>query len=122
MSLDLGLTLAAILMGCAGIGFAIIAERRERPPGEPRLVPTTLVLFGSALVLILALAHVVSLVTGAPHRGRLGSIAAPMERVFAQRDIDPAGDDDGPARPGPGIGEIAEDGIAERDRADQLEV
>jgi len=72
----------------AAVVAAIVVERRPRQPGQPRLVPTTLILFVSVVVLVLALAHLVTLTTGQAHRGRLGQYGppAPVEYVFSPGD------------------------------------
>ena len=68
MELTLGL-IAGVL---ALIGLLIWIERRPRELGQVRLVPTTPLLFIALVVLVAVLAHLVSLVTGQPHMGRLG--------------------------------------------------
>ena len=65
-------TLSAILLALAVAGWMIVLERKGPVPGKPRLVPTTPILFLAVLALVLALAHMVTLVTGTPHIGRLG--------------------------------------------------
>lgn len=68
MSLELTL---AILLGALGI--AVLANWRERRPrelGRPPLVPSTAVQAIAIVVVILMLAHLVSLLTGTPIRGR----------------------------------------------------
>ena len=76
--LDLVVTSVLLVAALAGGAGLIWLERRPRPLGEPRLVPTTSLLFVCALIVVLALAHLVSIVTGAPHVGRLGGTALPF--------------------------------------------
>ncbi|MGI9413211.1 MAG: hypothetical protein ACR2PM_06060, partial [Hyphomicrobiales bacterium] len=72
VSLDVLITLAC-LAGSLSLGaYLLWLERRPIGPGRPRLVPTPPLLLICALVLILALAHMVTIVTGVPHKGRLG--------------------------------------------------
>ena len=70
--MDLAVTLCAAFGGFAGVVALLWLERRPREPGKPLLLPTTPLLFACLLVIILAMAHLVTLVTGVPHIGRLG--------------------------------------------------
>lgn len=68
MSLELTL---AILLGALGI--AVLANWRERRPrelGRPPLVPAAAIQAVAIVVAILMLAHLVSLLTGHPLKGR----------------------------------------------------
>jgi hypothetical protein len=65
-------TLSLFLLGLALCGFARWQESRPRALGEVRLVPTTFVLGLGVLLTVLAGAHLVSLVTGVPLKGRYG--------------------------------------------------
>ena len=71
-SADLALTVAAIVTALASAGALLWLERRPRELGKPLLVPTTPLLFLCLLIVVVALAHLVSIVTGTPHTGRLG--------------------------------------------------
>lgn len=70
--LDLILTLATLVAFTALAGWMILLEKRPPIPGSVRLVPTTPVLFFCMLAIVVALAHLVSIITGTPHLGRLG--------------------------------------------------
>jgi len=72
MDLETLWTASAMLVALAVAGWMIVLERREPVPGQPRLVPTTPVLFLALLALVLALTHLVTLITGTPHMGRFG--------------------------------------------------
>jgi len=72
LDLDLVLTVAVIVGASVSGGLLIHRERRPPDPGKPRLLPSTPLLFLCALALVLALAHLVTIITGAPHTGRLG--------------------------------------------------
>jgi hypothetical protein len=61
-SFELWLTLGSLVAGLAGVGWMAVLERRPRDLARPpRLVPTTPVMFLSALVAILALVHLLNL-------------------------------------------------------------
>lgn len=64
-----------LLLLAAGAGLAALARWREGRPrqlGEVSLVPTTLIMALGVLAFVLAAAHLVTLLTGVPLRGRLG--------------------------------------------------
>jgi hypothetical protein len=68
MSLELSL---AVLFAALAIGaLANWRERRPRELGRPPLVPYTAIQVVAVLVIILMLAHLVSLLTGQPLKGR----------------------------------------------------
>jgi hypothetical protein len=67
--MELGLTLGAIAAAIAVGAWMIRLERRPHDITRVRLVPTTPVLFLCVLVLVLALAHLVTLATDAPFTG-----------------------------------------------------
>jgi hypothetical protein len=68
MSLELSL---AVLFAALAIGaLANWCERRPRELGRPPLVPYTAIQVVAVLVIILMLAHLVSLLTGQPLKGR----------------------------------------------------
>lgn len=71
MTLEVILTVSAIVIALAVAGWMIVLERREPTPGQQRLISTTPVLFLAILALVLALAHMATLITGTPHMGRL---------------------------------------------------
>lgn len=61
--------IAAVLVLIGGIMWW---ERRPRALGQVSLIPTTPLLFIALVILVVFLAHLVSLVTGQPHMGRFG--------------------------------------------------
>lgn len=67
-------TLVLAAMASLVAGFCIWHQHRERdrPLGEVSLFPSTVVMILAVLVLILALAHLVTLMTGVPLKGRMG--------------------------------------------------
>lgn len=71
-TLDLILTISGLVVSAGLTIWMIVLEKKPPPPGELRLVPTTPFLFIGALGIILALAHLVTLLTGTPHVGRFG--------------------------------------------------
>ena len=64
-------TLIVLLLALAVAGFANWRERRPRPLGHPPLVPYTAIQMVALVVVILMLAHLVSLLSGQPLTGRL---------------------------------------------------
>lgn len=72
LSMDVLITVACLVASVSLGGLLVWLERRPREIGRPRLVPTTPLLLLCALVVVLALAHMVTIVTGVPHQGRLG--------------------------------------------------
>jgi hypothetical protein len=68
----LAVTLGLLAAALATFGGALYAARRPAPPGEPRMVPWTGIQFVSLVVVVLMLAHLVTLATGTPFRGRAG--------------------------------------------------
>lgn len=69
--MSLALTLAILLAALAIAGLANWRERRPRPLGRPPMVPYIAIQAIAILVIILMLAHLVSLLTGTPLKGRL---------------------------------------------------
>ena len=72
LSIDLLVTATALIAALTGVAVLLWLERRPREPGKSLLVPTTPLLFLCLLAIVLALAHMVTIVTGVPHKGRLG--------------------------------------------------
>ncbi len=70
--MELFVTIALIGAAMALIVYLVWLEKRPVELGKPRLVPLTPVLFLCILVLIMALAHVISLLSGTPYMGRMG--------------------------------------------------
>lgn len=68
----LGWTVALVVLGVALCGLARWQESRPRPLGEPPLIPPVLVLSSGVLLLVLAGAHLVTLLTGVPLKGQFG--------------------------------------------------
>lgn len=71
-STDFLVTVFGLIAALSGVVLLLWLERRPREPGKPLLLPTTPLLFFCLLIIVIALAHMVTLVTGVPHRGRLG--------------------------------------------------
>ena len=78
---DVLVTSILLVAALAGGAAMIWLERRPRSLGQPRLVPTTPLLFLCALIVVLTLAHLVSIVTGVPHVGRFGAVQLPHRMV-----------------------------------------
>ena len=72
LSLDFLVTLAGLVTALSGVVALLWMERRPREPGKPLLLPTTPLLFVCLVIIVIALAHMVTIITGVPHRGRLG--------------------------------------------------
>jgi uncharacterized membrane protein YidH (DUF202 family) len=70
--MSLTVTLAILALALAAAGFANWRERRPRALGRPPLVSYTAIQMLAAVVIILMLAHLVSLLGGQPLTGRLG--------------------------------------------------
>jgi len=70
--MDFAITIAMIAAAMGLVVYLIWLEKRPVELGRPRLVPLTPVLFLCILILIMALAHLVTLLTGSPHMGRMG--------------------------------------------------
>lgn len=70
--MSLGWTVLLVVAGLALCGWARWRESRPRPLGEVPLIPAAAVLAAGVLLLVLAGAHLVSLLTGVPLRGRYG--------------------------------------------------
>ena len=68
--MSLAVTLLVLLLALAVAGFANYQERRPRELGRPPLVPYTVIQMLAAVVIILMLAHLVSLLLGQPLRSR----------------------------------------------------
>jgi len=72
MTVELTITLGALVVAVAGTGYLVWLERKPRVPGHPRLIPSTPLMFLCLLVMIVAIAHLLTIVTGTPHTGRFG--------------------------------------------------
>jgi hypothetical protein len=68
--MSLELTLADLFAALAIAALANWRERRPRDFGRPPLVPYTAIQVVAVVVVILMLAHLVSLLTGQPLKGR----------------------------------------------------
>jgi hypothetical protein len=70
----LSLTVTLIILGAALVVFGIATYKARHPAevGEVRLIPYTGIQYVAIVVIVLMLAHVVSIVTGAPLLGRMG--------------------------------------------------
>ena len=69
--MDLAITLSVIAAALAGVIWLVILEKRPVEPGNPRLIPTTPVIFLLLVVILLGLAHLLTVVSGSPHMGRM---------------------------------------------------
>ena len=69
-AMNLETTLAVLFAALAAAAFANWRERRPRDLGRPPLVSYTAIQVIAVVVVILMLAHLVSLLTGQPLRGR----------------------------------------------------
>lgn len=69
---SLGWTLALLAVGLTLAALARWQETRPREAGEVRLFPVLPVMAVGVILSVLAAAHLVSLLTGSPLRGRLG--------------------------------------------------
>ena len=70
--LDLTNTIIILAIALAVAVAMVVMDWRKPPPGEVRLFPVIPVMMVAALVVILMLAHLVSLITGHPFQGRNG--------------------------------------------------
>jgi hypothetical protein len=70
--MGLGWTLALLATGLVLTGLGRWQETRPRELGDVRLVPTTAIMAVGVVLSVLALAHLVSLLTGVPLHGRYG--------------------------------------------------
>jgi hypothetical protein len=68
--MSLALTVAILLAALLVAGLANWRERRPHDLGRPPLVPYTAIQALAVLVIIVMLAHLVSLLTGHPLQGR----------------------------------------------------
>jgi hypothetical protein len=68
--MSLTVTLLVLLLALAIAGFANYRERRPGDLGRPPLIPYTLIQMLAVVVVILMLAHLVSLLMGHPLRSR----------------------------------------------------
>ena len=68
--MDLIITLSVFALALAGVVWMIVLEKRPKDPTRPLLVPTTPVMFLLLLVIVLAAAHLMTVITGTPHLGR----------------------------------------------------
>ncbi|MEZ5824643.1 MAG: hypothetical protein R3C97_07850 [Geminicoccaceae bacterium] len=68
----MGMTATLLLLaGALALGgFCLWFERRPKELGEVRMFPSTILLILSVVAVIVALAHLVTLLTGIPLRGR----------------------------------------------------
>jgi hypothetical protein len=72
MEPSLTLTIIILVVALATVGGMLWLERRKPPLGEVRIFPVMPVMMIAALVVILMLAHLISILTGhtlLPHRG-----------------------------------------------------
>ncbi len=70
--MELAITVSVIAVAMGLVIYLTWLEKRPVEIGRTRLVPLTPVLFLCVLILIMGLAHLVSLLTGTPYMGRMG--------------------------------------------------
>lgn len=66
-------TLVMLACGMALSIFCLWHQRRDRSPGEVSIFPATFLLGVGLVLTVVALGHLVTLVTGVPLQGRLSS-------------------------------------------------
>ncbi|MEO9904583.1 hypothetical protein [Nisaea sp.] len=72
MSMDLFTTLIALGAAALLFAFAYWQDKREREPGQVTLIPYTMIQILAVVTCLVLLAHLVTLISGTPFRGRLG--------------------------------------------------
>ena len=65
-------TLVVLFAAAVVFGVSVLGERRPYVPGRLWKIPYRALMFISVLVVVLMLAHVVTLVTGTPLKSRFG--------------------------------------------------
>ncbi len=70
--MSLAVTLSLLALAGLALGLLVWRDRRPYVPGAPPLVPRGLVQFVLVLAIFILLAHLISLLTGVPFRGRFG--------------------------------------------------
>ena len=63
-------TLILLVSSLVSTALCVWYERRPKVIGEPRMFPSTIVMMLSVVMAVLALAHLVTLITGVPLKGR----------------------------------------------------
>ncbi|MDX6748920.1 hypothetical protein SH611_03780 [Geminicoccaceae bacterium 1502E] len=71
--MPLAWTLVMLAAGLALGGFCLWHQRRPRRPGDVSIFPATFLLGVGLILTVVALGHLVTLVTGVPLRGRLAT-------------------------------------------------
>ena len=67
-------TTLAVLAGAALLfAFAWWQDKRERTPGQVSLIPYTMIQIFAVVTCLVMLAHLVTLISGAPFKGRFGN-------------------------------------------------
>lgn len=66
-------TLLLLTAGLVLSAFCVWHQNRPRQPGEVSIFPSTLLLGLGLIVTVIAAAHLVTLLTGVPLRGRLSA-------------------------------------------------
>ncbi len=71
--MTLSVTLTGLAVAAVVFGWANWRQRRdrEREPGDVSLLPLTLIQMAAIVAMLVMLGHLVSLLTGAPFRGRI---------------------------------------------------
>ncbi|MEM7173174.1 MAG: hypothetical protein AAF530_23625 [Pseudomonadota bacterium] len=68
LTVTLSVLAAALVLGL----LANIISRRPTEPGKPRVIPYLAIQYLAILVVVLMLAHLITLWTGKPFTGRMG--------------------------------------------------
>ncbi len=68
------LTVTLVVLGTAVVlgGLSNVMARRPSEPGKPRMIPYLAIQYLAILVVVLMLAHLITLWTGKPFTGRMG--------------------------------------------------
>ena len=70
--MDLAVTLAGLAVAAVILAAAMIISRRPVEPGDVRMLPYGGIQFVAIVAIIVALAHLMSLLTGQPFTSRFG--------------------------------------------------
>ena len=68
--MSLPVTLAVLVIAVAVAAFSAYRQRQPAEPGNPPLIPYVGLQIAAVVVAILMLAHLVTLLTGTPFKGR----------------------------------------------------
>lgn len=71
--MDLYPTLIVLALAAAAFAAANWHQRRERMPGDVTLIPHTMIQILAVVICLVMLAHLVTLATGHPFKGRFAN-------------------------------------------------